>query len=220
MRHWLNEPKILQWVETVARGGAKLRGLKALRLVRKRNGELLFGLLNADMRDPQGHAVPPVVLIRGQAVVIVPLLRCARTGEQGFLVVKQWRIGNGALNIEFPAGMLDTQVCDPLGVAVKELHEETSLDATRDQLHLLHPQPLCASVGLLDEAIWFYGGVFDVSASAMSALRDMRAGHASEQERIITGILSAPELREQARSMPVHLALDLFERWYAREYAK
>ena len=210
---WRQEPKIREWEKALADAGCRVRRLRAERLIRRRDGELLFGMLRADVADPDSRALPPIALVRGNAVVVVPLLRNRDTGRERFLTVSQRRIGNGKMNVEFPAGMLDREVDDPAAVAVRELHEEAGLWVTPAQLTLLHSRPLHTSVGLLDEAIWFYGCVVDLPGRQYRAFEGARHGARSERERIVTGLRTAEEIEREALSLPVVMGLRLFQEW-------
>jgi 8-oxo-dGTP pyrophosphatase MutT (NUDIX family) len=220
MASWRTEPKVGAWRAALARAGCTVRSLRARSVVKRHNGEMLFGMLSADITAPDGSSVPPVVVVRGDAVVVVPLLRNRANGQERFLVVHQYRVGNGLLNCEFPAGMLDRAVKDPLGVAVKELREETGLKVSRAQLSALYPRPLHTSVGLLDEAIWFFGGIFEVDDRRYRAFEGAAAGAADEHEHVTTSLATAREIEQHALSMPVVLGLRLFQSWRNQDRAR
>jgi len=69
-------------------------------------------------------------------------------------MVRQRRIGNGNLSLEFPAGMLDAEVDNPLGVATREFIEETGLGISASDLFPLFDKKLFSSVGASDEGIF------------------------------------------------------------------
>ncbi len=213
MLQWRREPKVQQWLASLRAAGCRVKSLRAERIVRRHNGELLFAFLRGDITAPDGHPLPPIALVRGHAVVIVPLVRNTVTGEERFLTVVQRRIGNGLDNVEFPAGMLDREVDDPVGVAVRELREETGLEVAAGHLHPLYNRPLYTSVGLLDEAILFYGAVVDLTPERFAHLEGAEGGAADEHERITVRLHTAAELERVGLSGQVVLGLRLFDEW-------
>jgi 8-oxo-dGTP pyrophosphatase MutT (NUDIX family) len=209
----LSEPKFLHWRTALERAGCSIRSVREEWRADRRSGELLFGAFRVDAAGPDGTPLPPIVLVRGDAVVVVPLVRNCNTGEERFAMVRQLRIGNGSSNLEFPAGMLDRQVSDPCGVAARELAEETGLSVPPESMHPLHDTPLHTSVGLLDEAIYFYGCVVQLSDGEYGTLEGRAAGEPSEHEHIVTALVTQEQAEREGRSMQVLLALRLFREW-------
>lgn len=209
---WREEPKVKRWLERIGRSGGEVRSMSCEWQVTRKDNELLFGAFRTDTVDRTGTPLPPVVVIRGDAVVVVPQVRNRDTGETRFLAIRQPRIGNGDTNLEFPAGMLDRDIDDPRGVAARELHEETGVPVEDAALFALHDKPLHTSVGLLDESIFFYGCMLDVDNTEYADLRSRQAGEPSEREHIVTALCTADEIRSEACSMQVLLGLALFER--------
>ena len=69
------------------------------------------------------------------------LLKNKDTGEEKYLMVRQRRIGNGQLSLEFPAGMLDEE-SDAGQVIIKELQEETGLEVLPNEIFPYRQNPL------------------------------------------------------------------------------
>lgn len=212
MTEWQDEPKVQRWRSQLAGNGTAIRSMTPEWLYHKRNGELLFGAFRVDAVDKDGYTYPSVVILRGHAVVVVPRLRNRDTGEQRYLAILQPRIGNGCVNLEFPAGMLDRQIDDPRGVAVRELHEETGLDVNPDRMQLLHPRPLHTSVGLLDEGIYFYGCSVELTEPRYRSFDNRQSGSASENEQITTVLRTADQIHREAQSVQTILGVMLFEK--------
>ncbi len=178
-----NEPKVRLWENRVRDAGCTIAGLKPLSLLNKKNGELLFALCEADVTDPSGRTLPGYVFIRGHAAIVVPLLINEETGERKFLMIRQRRIGNGALNLEFPAGMLDREVDAAQSVAARELREETGLALAPDILVPLHHGPLYSSPGADDEGIYFFGCVVFLSGKDSLRLRDGQPAASTKEKK-------------------------------------
>jgi hypothetical protein len=114
-------PKYRAWKRNLLRNGCALRTVESLCDLRKPDGSLLFALLRTRVEDPAGRPLPAIALIRGHAVLIVTVVINRETRERRFLMLRQRRIGHGGDSLEFPAGMLDEDVNDPRGVAVRAL---------------------------------------------------------------------------------------------------
>src|SRR4051812_14217617 len=114
-------PKYRVWKRDVEAAGCMVRNVEILCDLYKPDGSLLFALLKTRIDDPDGRPLPKYTLIRGHAVLIVTVVVNAETGERKFLMLRQRRSGNGLESLEFPAGMLDMEVGDPAGVAVREV---------------------------------------------------------------------------------------------------
>jgi len=208
---WHEEPKVRAWLDSLERAGCRILGIEPEKLYHKSNGQLLFGVFRTNIHDPEGHRIPPVAVVRGDAVVVVPLLRNLTDGEERYLTVLQRRVGNGRLNLEFPAGMLDREIHTPRAVAVRELHEETGLQVGLDDIFSLHHVTLHTSVGLLDEAIHYFGCRLAVSAERYRAFDGARNGEASEHEHITTALRTAAEIEHEASSSQTLLGLRMME---------
>lgn len=122
--------------------------------------QVLFIKLKVDALNPQAKKIPGVVLLRGAAVCILPILY---TEDEPYVVlVRQARMGPGNLtSLEIPAGILDVNM-DLKELASKELAEETGLiappDELEDMLSLMHSEhsALFSSVGISDESLGFF----------------------------------------------------------------
>jgi 8-oxo-dGTP pyrophosphatase MutT (NUDIX family) len=141
------------------------------------------------------------------------LIKNTTTGEQKFLMVRQRRIGNGQMSLEFPAGMLDEQSNNPEGVAIRELEEETGLVLQSGSLFPLHNSMLYSSVGGSDEGVYFYGCIAEVNDITFKSFQNKIAGNPDENEKISVELVSRAEAEAQATSMQVPLGFYLFEKY-------
>jgi 8-oxo-dGTP pyrophosphatase MutT (NUDIX family) len=212
----LSSPKILAWKKQVTDAGCSIRGLQPLHILTKKNGSLLFALLKADVISAEGTRLPDIIFIRGDACLIVPLIRNRDTGEERFLMVRQRRIGSGMMSLEFPAGMLDDETGNPRGVAARELAEETGIEVPENGLFPLCRRKLFSSVGASDEGIFYYGCICDLDDTAYRALSGRRGGNPDEQEHIQVALMTREEAINEASSGQVRLGLYLFEEYRNR----
>jgi 8-oxo-dGTP pyrophosphatase MutT (NUDIX family) len=205
-----NEPKVKQWEKSVRDAGCSIGKITPLSLLHKKNGELLFALCEADVKDPQRNTLPQYIFIRGHAALVVALVRNKATGEERFLMIRQRRIGNGLLNLEFPAGMLDRNVDAVWAVAAKEFYEETGLKAGPDDLKPLHNGPLYSSPGASDEGIYFFGCIIPLPDEEFKSLEGRVAGSGDDGEYITVTLRTRDEAEQETTSLQAKLGLFLF----------
>lgn len=206
----LKAPKYRAWKKAVEKSGCVIRKVELLAEMKKPDGSLLFAMLKTRVEDPEGRPLPSYALIRGQAVLIVTDVVNRETGEHKFLMLRQRRIGHGGETLEFPAGMVDEEVDDPVGVALKELKEETGLDASRGQMFPLAERALYSSSGLHDEAIWYYGCELTLPSETFHALEGGETGEANENEYIRLGLWDYDKALPEVDSIQVRLGFNLW----------
>ncbi len=186
--------KYRNWIRSLADQNITVHGIRELQTIRKPGGELLFTLLQVSATDAEGNDLLPTVLLRGHFVSVMTILADRETGEEFLLLVKQRRVGNGAVFFEHPAGMCDSE-SDPFEVAVKEISEETGLAVARDQLRLLNQDPLYSSPGLIDEAGYFFFCRIELSRDEINSFSDRSTGDTAEHERIRTHVCPIAEVK-------------------------
>jgi 8-oxo-dGTP pyrophosphatase MutT (NUDIX family) len=207
------EKKIKEWSDTVQSHGCRVDKITILNEIRKPDSSLLFALIDAEVYDPQGNKLPNIVFIRGHACVIVPGVYNTESKMSSYLMVRQRRIGSGEDSLEFPAGMLDNESQDPIGVAMKEMFEETGLTISKLQLFPLCNTLLYSSVGGSDEGIYYYGCHLDVDNYQYMSLHNRFRGNEHENERITVELVSRKDAEKRAHSTQVLLGIYLFEHY-------
>lgn len=203
-------PKYRAWKKAVESSGCAIREVELLQELNKGDGSLLFALLRTRVEDPHGRPLPAYALIRGHAVLIVTEVVNRDTGDRKFLMLRQRRIAHGGESLEFPAGMLDEDVGDPVGVAVKEIKEETGLDVRRDQIFPICHRHLYSSAGLDDEAIFYYGCTLELPSGEFHALEGGETGKAEEHEYIRLGLWDYEKALPEVDSIQVRLGFSLY----------
>ena len=196
--------------------GCSIHGVEALQELPKRDGSLLFALLRTRVEDPEGRPLPAYAFIKGPASLVVSVVVNGATGERKFLMLRQRRIAHGQSSLEFPAGMLDADVDDPVGVAMREMREETGLEVKRGELVALADRPLYTSPGLDDEAIHFYTCTLVLPPDRFHALEGGTGGVAEEEEHISLGLWEYAEALPEITSMQVRIAFYLYFEYQSR----
>lgn len=185
--------KFKNWSGELSRHGIKLFGYEELQTIRKPKGDVLFSLLKIQAEAPEGNPLLPIVMLRGAFVTVLTALFDAETGEEFHLLVRQRRVANGAYFYEHPAGMCDGYA-DPYEIALIEVAEETGVMVAREQLHLLSPEPLFSSPGLLDEGGWFFCCELQMPKAEIEALHLTAQGAGGEGEFIYTYVAKPEEV--------------------------
>ncbi len=165
--------------------------------------------MKMDAYGPEGNKLLPTVMLRGHFVSVLTLLTSKETGEDYLLLVKQRRVGNGAIFFEHPAGMMDEEV-DPYVVALRELEEETGLVIRREDLHLLNEDLFYTSPGLLDEGGYFFWTSLEMFEAEIFAFNDKHHGDESENEFITTEVVKIEDAFDLIRNASGLLNLYMF----------
>jgi len=129
--------------------------------------------------------VPGIVFMRGASVAILIIL--SLHGEKFILCTKQARfpIGNCEF-LEIPAGMMDEEG-NFLGVAAKELREETHIEIDKDKL--IHLGGMYPSPGGCDERIQLFAIELIVDQARFDQIQGAATGNLEEGESIILEII-------------------------------
>ena len=178
----------------------------------------LFIKLNATATLPDGRPVHGIVLVRGNAVGILVVLRCE--GKKYLLLVRQPRFAiSEQASLEIPAGILDW-TGDYRKVALSELEEEAQIKAEDSELIDLmdfwyqgKSEGFAASCGLLDERIRLYAIERDVTPEQLAAMDGRDQQYTEEIEWIKTVVLPYEEAARQFIDGKNLIALFLYERW-------
>jgi ADP-sugar diphosphatase len=122
----------------------------------------------------EGFKLPSYIFLRGHAVGILMFV------NDKLLLTEQYRVPVQETLLEVPAGMID-ESGDFIGVAAKEIEEETGIKIKNEDLKLLgsfYPSP-----GGCDEQLFMYLCRIKRSEEELKAIMDKIHGD-SEHERI------------------------------------
>ena len=178
----------------------------------------LFIKLDATATLPDGRPVHGIVLVRGNAVGVLVVLRCE--GKKYLLLVRQPRFAiSEQASLEIPAGILDW-TGDYRKVALSELKEEAQIDADDSELIDLmdfwykgKSEGFAASCGLLDERIRLYAIERDVTPEQLKAMDGKDQEYTEEIEWIKTVVMPYEEAAHEFVDGKNFIALFLYERW-------
>ena len=180
----------------------------------------LFIKLKATATLPDGRPVHGIVLVRGNAVGVLVVLRCE--GQKYMLLVRQPRLAiSEQASLEIPAGILDWSG-DYRKVALSELEEEAQIHADDSELIDLSDfwwkdstPGFAGSCGILDERIRLYAIERDVTREQLEAMDGKNQTYVDENEWIRTQVLPYEDAAHKFIDGKNLIALFLYERWLA-----
>ncbi|KAJ9556084.1 hypothetical protein OSB04_010698 [Centaurea solstitialis] len=180
----------------------------------KRVGFLKF---KADVIDKEtGQKVPGIVFARGPAVAVLILLNSE--GKTYTVLTEQVRVPVGRPVLELPAGMLDDNVGDVVGTAIREVEEETgiqlNLDDMIDLTSFLDPSTGCKvipSPGGCDEelSLLLYRG--SVDADVIKQLQGKETGLREHGELIKVHVVPYDTLWRITPDAKVLMSVAIYE---------
>lgn len=207
--HWEETPKYQQWVESLKKNHSLLEQMELLGKIDRPNGDLLFGFFKTQILDSLGQLKNQAILIRGHAVIIIPVITVFETGKQKLALIRQFRIVDGAQHLELPAGMMDHHQTEPLKVAVHEIEEELHMKVKEEDLTLINNKPYFVSPGLMDEGIYVCFFHKTMTQDDMKEYEGLKTGNMHEQEDIQVTFKTMEEAFNEIKSAPNLLALYL-----------
>ncbi|GHB71552.1 NUDIX hydrolase [Persicitalea jodogahamensis] len=176
------------WRNKLESNGLDIQNIEEVYSRRNGQGEVLFSLLMTDATTPEGDKIPPICFLKGEVVCVLVCFIEAKTRKKYLLLVKQRRICDGGYSYEHPAGMLDSE-SDPAAVAAREVHEETGLEVTKEQLTRLLQHACYPSTGTSDEAMYFFYYEIELPKNQIMAYHEQNMGVESDHERITTHVV-------------------------------
>lgn len=182
----------------------------------------LFVKLTATATLPDGKPVHGIVLVRGDAVGVLVVLRVE--GKPYLLLVRQPRFAiSEPESLEMPAGILDWS-SDFRKVALSELKEEAMIDAKDEELIDLTGfytggtlDGHAGSCGLLDERIRLYAIERTVTLDELHRLDGRNQEYTNENEWIRTVVLPYEEAGKMFIDSKNLVAMFLYERYLASQ---
>lgn len=180
----------------------------------KRVGFLKF---KADVIDKEtGQKVPGIVFARGPAVAVLILLD---SEDKTYTVLtEQARVPVGRPILELPAGMLDDNVGDVVGTAIREVEEETgiqiNLNDMVDLTSFLDPSTGCKvipSPGGCDEELNLFLYKGSVSADVIKQLQGKETGLREHGEMIKVHVVPYETLWRMTPDAKVLMSIAIYE---------
>ena len=150
---------------------------------------------------------PRCLILRGDTVIIVPILKCIDDGHIYTILVEQFRIIDGGLSLEFPAGMIDYDIGSKES-AIIECKEELNIDINHKDLIPLSNSPFKVCESLMDENVYIYGIKFEMQKHQIYKYDGLKTGDIKQNEFITLKVLKFNEV-EKIKSFSTYVAYNL-----------
>jgi len=204
----LNSIIFRNWKNKIERSGVSIHSLKILSIVSRNSKSFYLALLDFIMLTPEGDKLPRCIVLRGDTVVIVPLIRCIDKKKIFTLMVQQRRVIDGCNSLEFPAGMVDNNLSDPVLSAVKEVKEELGMNVNVKSMRLLTNEPLNVCESLMDEHVNIYSFTKEMTYESLVKFDNKSSGVVEDGELITIKLISI-EKAKKIPSFSTNVALNL-----------
>ncbi|MDP6583156.1 MAG: hypothetical protein QF535_00770, partial [Anaerolineales bacterium] len=97
-----NNFKFKRWKHRVEANGNIIKNIDILATVSRNSSNFSLAFLDCLILTPEGVEIPRCIVIRGESIVVVPVLNCTEDNETYTLMVEQRRIFDGGYSKEFP----------------------------------------------------------------------------------------------------------------------
>lgn len=182
MCDFLIDPRYKAWLARVKKSGTTVRSVQLLATV-QRGSNTFAGLVDTELVTAGGQVMHRCMMIRGDSVIVVPVIHPSDGSPPYTLMVDQHRPVDGCHTLEFVAGMIESdesaETC-----AVNEVKEELGLTIDPSQLHLLHQEPIRVCTAMLDERAYAFMFFLEVAESFRQEIDGASTGDHSDGERI------------------------------------
>ncbi|MBI4764786.1 MAG: NUDIX domain-containing protein [Deltaproteobacteria bacterium] len=178
----LESAKYRRWCQRVKSHGNQIVQLDVLSVISRRPGTWYVAFLDCRLLTPEGKQITRCLTLRGESVVVVPVLRCIDNSQFYTVMAEQRCISDGGLHASFPAGNVDEGESFRV-MACQELMEETGLEIYPDELVELS-DGITLNSSLSDDLIYFYGFRRDVTRVWLDSVDNRSGGIHIEGEYI------------------------------------
>eukprot|EP01132_Coremiostelium_polycephalum_P007853 gene7853-9670_t len=224
----INAPNFQKWVkkiETQEHLQVKSVQIQSVDMFGKNVGFLKFKAEVVAL--PEQRPVPGIVFCRGGSVAILVILKSKETGKEYTVLTVQTRVPVSSFQYsEIPAGMLDGSG-HFVGVAAKELKEETGLEVSEEKLIDLTSlsygdvdgvEGIYPSPGGCDEFIRLFVFREVLEQSKIDELQNKLTGTLEENESITLNVVPLEDLWRKSPDGKTLSSLYLYEKLLKEEF--
>jgi len=157
----LDDTRVGDWLDSFRRNVHSINSLRFAGIITKTPSVIHSVLIEVNFLKDDLTFIRSV-LIRGRAVVVIVVLPGNSLNDSRFLVVRQTRVSTGQESYEFPSGLQEANSIDS---GIRELKEETGIDACARQLIGLKKEVRVCESALDETADWY---IFETNSDAIS----------------------------------------------------
>lgn len=177
-------------------------------LVRNDEGNLKTVFLELEIRNLDGFSFKRNILLRGEAVVIIPYFR--KNEEIYYVLVMQQRVINGLDSLEFPSGGIKESI-SLIDNAINELREETGLVISSERLSMLESK-IAACESAFDELVtWYLLELNNNEIKFLTENQDITFGEYAKGEKTLIRIIEHDNLYD-IKSFQILTAISLLNK--------
>lgn len=207
----LESGKCRRWCQKVESHGNQILQLDVLSVVSRRPGTWYVAILDSLLLTPEGNRITRCLTLRGESVVVVPLLRCVDDDQLYTVMVEQRCVCDGDKHTGFPAGSVNEG--ESLQVMVcQELMEETGLEISPNDLVALS-EGISINPSLSDDLAYFYGFRRDVTRAWLDSIDNRSGGVHTEGEYIRVRVFSLADCFKMSTTSTI-VGLTLIKRTF------
>ncbi len=208
----ITSPIFISWINNINQSFI-LHSIKIQSLDTTHSGSrVIFIKIIASVTYPGGSEHNTVIFLRGNAVVILPVLIC--NSKRYALLVKQARLPVGQEIFELLAGMMDG-LSDPKEVILRELEEEANFVSkagiVKDDIRQLSSKGIMSSPGILDECTFPFFLEKEISKELFDSLDGSMGGLEEEGEQIRVKIVPYEDIANYCTDSKTLATLYLYE---------
>ena len=180
----LHSLKFKRWKERIESSGNHILKVDILSVVSRQAGSFYAAFLDCLLLTPEGTRIPRCVVLRGESVLVIPVLRCTDDDTLYTLMVEQRCICDGSMHVGFPAGNADEMGADFAAMACGEIKEELGLDVEPADLVPLGEEGVFINPSITDDLVRFYYFTREVSSEWLAGIDSRSTGCHGEGEFI------------------------------------
>ncbi|MDR1139730.1 MAG: hypothetical protein LBK93_03845 [Rickettsiales bacterium] len=184
----INSIKYKRWRQNIESNGNKILKLDVLSVVSRSPGTWYVAFLDCLLLTLEGNQIARCLILRGESVVIVPLLQCINDEQFYTVMVEQRCISDGDLHISFPAGSVGDGKKRRI-MACQELMEETGIKIVQQDLVKLS-EKISLNSSFSDDIVYFYGFRKNVTREWLDSIDNRSSGLHEEGEYIRVRVFS------------------------------
>jgi len=204
----LNSKLFRKWREKFNSQNLSIASVKVKLVISRTLKDFYLAVLDVNLKKKySSKTFPRCLVLRGDSVIIVPIIKCIEDEKLYTILVEQFRIVDGGDSLEFPAGMIDYDI----GIkksAVIECKEELGIDILEKDLIPLSNSAFKVCESLMDENVYIFAFKLNMQKEKILKFHGLKTGDIQQNEDINLKVLEFSEIKK-IRSFSTFVAYHL-----------